>query len=353
MTRRFPSSNSLILLTAFAAIYLIWGSTYLAIKFAVHTMPPFLMIGSRFIVAGLLVFGVLALRGDEWPSLSQWKNATLVGTLTLGVGTGVVAWAEQWIDSGVAALLITSVPLFMIMLEWKWKGAPRPNNWVIAGLVLGLIGMFVLVNPSSLVREFSTGGLAMLGILLACFSWCWASIKSKDMDLPSSLFMSTAAQMLMGGLVVSLFGLATGEAVRVDFALFSIQSWLGWGYLITFGSIVAYSAYVYLIKHTTPGRLSTYAYVNPIVAVILGAVVAGEQINPRIGIAIVILLTAVVLISVFGKRRADRCPRRVHRHRSARSFALNSAWMSLPVRLTMDRAEARLAHRYPDKQEYP
>jgi len=300
MKHRRVNSSNLALIAAFAAIYLIWGSTYLAIKIALESMPPFLMISARFAVAGVLLLLFLLLKGYKIPTLLQWKNSAIMGTLTLAGGVGVVAWAEQWIDSGLAALLVTSVPLYMILLEWLWKKGPRPDSRVITGLVLGLVGMMILINPVELIASMSAGGFAAVVILVSSFSWSYASILGRDLKLPENVFMSTAVQMIMGAVTLLIMGLVSGEASEVNFSAFSLGSWTAWAYLVVFGSIIAFSAYVYLIGRASPGRIATYAYVNPVVAVILGAWLGGEQIGFRVGVAVVVLLAAVVLISGYG-----------------------------------------------------
>jgi len=312
MKHRRVNSSNLALIVAFAAVYLIWGSTYLAIKIALESMPPFLMISARFAVAGVVLYLFLLIKGYKSPSLLQWKNSAIMGAMTLAAGVGVVAWAEQWIDSGLAALLVTSVPLYMILLEWLWKKGPRPDHRVISGLVLGLVGMVILLNPIELVASVSAGGFAALVILVSSLSWSWASILGRDLKLPDNVFMSTAAQMIMGAVALLIMGLISGEASQVNLAAFTFGSWSAWAYLVVFGSIVAFSAYVYLIGRASPGRISTYAYVNPVVAVILGAWLGGEQIGLRVGVAILVLLAAVFLISGYGsttvpvKRRVSK-----------------------------------------------
>jgi drug/metabolite transporter (DMT)-like permease len=305
---RTTTPTRFALLAAFASIYLIWGSTYLAIVFAIHSMPPLLMLGARFGVAGLLLLGWAIWRGLELPSAREWLNATIVGTLTLGVGVGSVAWAEEWVPSGVAALLVTTVPLWIVLIEWKWRSGPRPNRYVWSGLILGLVGILLLVNPADANLQGSRELLGALAILVAAFVFSVGAILGRDLQLPSLPAMSTATQMIGGGTALALAGLMKGEASELDMAAITMESWIAWGYLMFFGSIVAYGSFVWLMKHVSASRVSTYAYVNPIVAVFLGWAMAGEALNGRVLAAVLLLVGAVVLITRFGDRRKPLRP---------------------------------------------
>lgn len=290
-----------LLVAAFAAVYLIWGSTYLAIIIAIETMPPLVMVGSRFVVAGVLVIAWLWIRGAKRPERARLVHGLFVGVLTVGLGTGAVAWAEQYIPSGLAALLVTTVPIWMVLLEWKWKNGPRPSGRVAAGLVLGLAGVVVLVDPRGLMQSFDGSGLAIIAVLLGSISWSIGSLVGRGVGVPRDPFMNSGIQMLSGGLFLSALGFLRGELTGLDIGSFSTMSWLAWGYLTVFGSMVAFGAYVWLLDRATAGQVSTYAYVNPIVAVLLGWMVVGEPITGRVLVSIAVLVGAVVLIT--GKRR--------------------------------------------------
>lgn len=330
------STFSWKLIAAFAAVYVIWGSTYLAIHFAIDTMPPLLMLGTRFGFAGLILLGFLRLRGEANPSLLQWRNGLLVGTLTLGMGTGAVAWAEQTVSSGVAALIVTSLPIWMVLLEWKWKKGLRPNAFVFTGLALGVVGIVLLVEPAELMGSFSGGSVGVLVILGGSLAWAVGSLQSRDMELPSNPAMSTALQMTMGGFALIVAGLVRGEGPLVDLASITISSWLAWLYLLVFGSLVAFSAYVWLMHNAAPGQVSTYAYVNPVVAVFLGWLLADEPVGGRMLIAALVLVSAVVMITRFGsgKRRPG-------------ALRLVSGWLGIGVwTRAMDAQKGRLRDQF-------
>lgn len=285
------------LILAFAAVYIIWGSTYLAIRYAIESIPPLLMLGARFGVAGGAMYIGLMIRGAARPTLRQWQSATILGGLMLCVGTGSLAWAEQYIPSGVVALLVTSVPLWIVLLDWLWKGGRRPRASVFAGFLLGFAGVALLMGPASLdgggVLEILAAGMVLIGSL----SWSTASVHARDADLPKDPFLATAMQMFSGGVLLTLAGLISGEGRALDPSLITLASFFGWSYLVVFGSFIAFSAYVWLLRNAPPAAVSTYAFVNPIVAVILGWMFLGEPLNGRIGGAVLLLVTGVALIT--------------------------------------------------------
>jgi drug/metabolite transporter (DMT)-like permease len=315
-------------ITAFASIYIIWGSTYLAIRFAIETIPPFIMLGARFGLAGLLMYVWLRLRGAARPSARQWGTATLVGGLMLCVGTGSVAWAEQSIPSGLAALLITTTPMWMVLLDWLWKGGPRPGRTVVFGLLLGLVGVVVLFDPVSLLTSREVDPLAAAAVLLGALAWAAGSIHGRNAGLPEDPFLSTALQMTAGGAVLAVTGLALGEGRHFDIGAVTAQSFLSWTYLLVFGSFIGFSAFIWLMKHVSAARVSTYAYVNPVVAVFLGWSLAGEVFNTRMAVAVVLLVSAVVLIN--RRHRRAEAPSRPRR-RAARVAAMPGRKASRPA----------------------
>lgn len=291
------------LLSAFTAVYLIWGSTYLGIRVAVETMPPFIMLGTRFGLAGALMYGWLLVRGVPRPTLNQWRTAILTGGLLLFVGTGSVAWSEQYIPSGLAALLVTTVPLWMVLLDWLWKKGPRPKSIVFFGLLLGFAGIVLLVDPVALLQGgASVNVYVALLVLVGALSWSVGSIHGRSADLPATPFMTTAMQMLSGGMLLTIASVVFGEWRHFDVASLSLRSFAAWIYLIVFGAFIAFSAYVWLLKNTTAARAATYAYVNPVVAVFLGWVLADEPLNARIIFAVILLVSAVVLITRHHKK---------------------------------------------------
>lgn len=283
------------ILLAFAAVYIIWGSTYLAIRFAIETLPPFLMVGTRFLVAGTIMYVWLRARGAPKPRATDWRSAAIVGILMPVFGTGVVVWSEQKVPSGIASLLVAIEPLWIVLIQWGMRGGKRPGWMVIAGVAIGICGLYLLVNPAADARQ---GNLFAEGILLlAALSWALGSIYSKYKPQPQSKFIGTGMEMLVAGVVLMTAGLVTGEASHFSIAATSAKSWLALLYLITFGSIIAYTAYVWLLRVVAPTLVSTYAFVNPVVAVFLGWAFASEPLIARTIVAAAIIVGAVALIT--------------------------------------------------------
>jgi drug/metabolite transporter (DMT)-like permease len=288
---------------AFAAVYVVWGSTYLAIRFAVTTMPPLLMAGSRFAISGAILFVWARTRGAAKPTVAEWRTAAVTGFLLICIGNGSVAWAEQRVPSGLSALLVAVVPLWMVLLDWIRPGGSRPRWPVVAGVILGLIGLGVLVGRDAVTGQ---GGVDALGagvLVTASMSWAIGSVYNRHGARPDSAAMSTALQMLGGSVALLVLGAALGETHGFDVSSISLASWIGWVYLITFGALVGFTAYVYLLRNVSPAKASTYAYVNPIVAVILGWAVAGERVTSRTVVAAAIILGGVALITIARGRR--------------------------------------------------
>ena len=284
------------IMTAFAAVYVIWGSTYLGIRLAVETIPPFSMAGSRAIAAGVILYAWARWRGAAKPEFSHWRGATIVGGLLLLGGNGLLSWAQQRVPSGVSALIIGSVPLWMILLEWLWHRGPRPTLGIVSGLIVGFAGLGFLVGPG----RRSNGAVINLSdavvLLLAAFLWAAGSLYSRRARLPSSQLQAAAMEMLTGGALLMLAGGVTGEWTRFAPAHVSAHSWVAWVYLVTFGSLIGFTAYVWLLQVASPAHVSTYAYVNPVVAVFLGWALAGEQVTSRTLLAAAAIILAVVII---------------------------------------------------------
>jgi drug/metabolite transporter (DMT)-like permease len=291
-----PRSQILI---AFAAVYIIWGSTYLAIRFAIETLPPFLMVGSRFFVAGLAMYIWLRARGAPAPKAVHWRSAAILGMLMPVLGTGVVVWAEEKVPSGIAALLVSIVPLWIVLLQWARPGGKRPNAWVFGGVAFGLTGLYLLVDPGS---DTTRGNLLVEGVLLlAALSWATGSLYARRAPHPENKFIGTAMEMIVAGVVLTAAGLIVGEAGHFSMSATSTKSWLAVLYLITFGSIIGYTAYAWLLKTVSATLVSTYAFVNPVVAVFLGWAFASEPLNARMIIAAAIIVGAVALITIGGR----------------------------------------------------
>ncbi|MDH3745997.1 MAG: drug/metabolite exporter YedA [Acidobacteriota bacterium] len=298
-----------LVVTAFAAVYLIWGSTYLAIRFAIETLPPFGMAAVRFLVAGSVLYAWARWRGAPRPHGAEWRAAAIVGGLLLLGGNGLVVWAEQTVPSGIAALIISTVPLFMVALDWL-RGN-RPPRVVTLGLVIGFVGVAVLIGPSDLKAglddavPFDLAGV--VGLLLASLFWSIGSLYSKRAPAPRSPLLGIGMQMIMGGLWLTLVAVLRGETV--DLAAVSLRSSAALGYLIVFGALIGFSSYVWLLKVVPTAQAATYAYVNPVVAVVLGWWLANEELTPRTILAALIIVVGVFLITTARPKRPEELPR--------------------------------------------
>ena len=293
----------LALFAAFSAVYLIWGSTYLGIRIAIDSLPPFIMAGTRFLLAGAIVYAFMHWRGETRPTRRHWINAAIVGGCLLLGGNGLICWAQLNVPTGLAALLVATVPLWMVLLDWIMFRGPRPTMLIALGLAFGLAGIVVLVNPKELLGEpIHVGGA--IAILAACVSWAFGSLYSRRAALPASAFVATGMEMMCGGALLLAVGLARGEAAQIKFDAITMDSIWALAYLIVFGSLVGYSAYIWLLTVVSPAAVSTYAYVNPIVAVLLGWAYRNEPIEPRTIGAGALILTAVLLITARAGRAA-------------------------------------------------
>jgi drug/metabolite transporter (DMT)-like permease len=298
---RFPPRVRIAL--GFAAIYLIWGSTYLGIRYAVDTIPPLLMMGVRHFVAGALVYAWVRRRGTPAPQVKQWGYALIAGVFLFLGGHGVLAWAEQKVPSGLAALLCATLPLWTVLLS-RLDGRERKLHiraW--AGLLLGFAGVALLIGPSALGRRLDL--LAIAAVLSSALLWAVGTSYTRAVRLPASTVLSAAMQMISGGAMLLIVGLLAGEGMRVHFASITLRSVLSLGYLIVFGSIIAFTVYVWLVTLSSPSRISTYAYVNPVVAVLLGWAVAGEALGVRTLAATAIILAGVALVSTRRKQPSE------------------------------------------------
>lgn len=302
------SGRNWTLIAAFATVYIIWGSTYLAIGYAVETLPPFLMAGVRFVIAGGALFLWAKWRGVAWPTRIHWRSTLIIGALLILAGNGGVTWAEQFVPSGLASLVVAIVPVWVVLLEWVRPGGQRPTTPVIAGVLVGLAGMALLVSGSDArgAQQFTLPGL--LALLIATFCWASGSLYAIKAPLPSAPLLTTGMEMLCGGGWLLLLGTLTGEWGRFNPAQVSAVSLIAVLYLIVFGAMIAFTAYVYLLNHTTPARAATYAYVNPVVAVFLGWLLRGEPLTPRTLLAAAVIVSAVVIITSYRAARPSPQP---------------------------------------------
>jgi drug/metabolite transporter (DMT)-like permease len=288
--------------TALGAVYLIWGSTYLAISFVVQSMPPFASAAVRFLIAGGVLYAFRRLRGDPAPTRIEWRSAAIVGLLLLTGGNGAVVWAEQTVPSGLVALLIGTTPLWIVLLDyirpWRLWGVEtrfaRPRPLALLGVFIGFIGVaFLVLGGNPVEGKINPVGAAV--VIFATISWACGSVYGRSAKLPASPLLGTGMEMLVGGLGLLALATITGDWARLDVASITRESWLALLYLIVVGSWIGFSAYVWLLKNAPLPLVATYAYVNPVVAIILGALIAGESITPRILFAAGIIVGAVVL----------------------------------------------------------
>lgn len=289
------SSKQAKLLLAFSLIYFIWGSTYLGIRYAIETMPPFLMASARFIIAGVVMYAFLRFKGAPNPSLRQWCNLGVVGVFMLLGGNGFVAWAEQYISSGLAALLVSLLPLWLITLDWLWIGGPRPTWQAMLGIAFGICGVVLIVDPARIMgSSVHLTGAGM--VILASLLWAIGSIYAKKIDHPKSIFMSAACQMIVGGMALLLTSVLLGEPAGFTISAVSTVSLLSFCYLTIAGSMIAITAYAWLLQNASATSVSTYALVNPAVAIFLGWLIADEALTPSIMLGAAIILLGVFLV---------------------------------------------------------
>ncbi len=305
------SPTRLAILTAFAAIYVIWGSTYLAILFAIRSIPPLLMAGARFLLAGIILYFVARWSGAGRSRAIEWRTALIVGACLLVGGNGGVTLAEQYVPSGFAALLIATVPLYIALLSWLFGMSARPRPLAILGLIGGFVGVGILIGPALRLSAHEASPHAWLGMaILLCSSFIWSagSLYSRQAVGAASPFLAAGQQMLCGGTLLLLAGLGRGELRQFDPGAITMQSLGAFIYLVLVGAIVGYVAYAWLLRHCEPANVATYAYVNPVVAVILGALFAGEKLTLMTGLAAAIIIGSVALVITAGRRKAAPTP---------------------------------------------
>lgn len=299
--------NLILMVAAFAAVYLVWGSTYLAIKYAIETFPPFLMAGGRFIVAGAILYTWARFSSDyEKPKREHWRTSLVVGTFLLLGGNGAVVFAQHYISSSLAALLVATEPFFIVLLTWLWLKGGRPTPRVIIGLAVGFVGVWLLIAGQKSIGSSTSGAEQLLGtfaIIGGALSWAIGSIYGLRAPVPKSSILTAGMQMLAGGFVLMIVSLVTGEWQRFEIAQVSTNSWLAVAYLIVFGSLIGFTAYSWLLKNAQPAMVSTYAYVNPMVAVLLGWLVAGETMTGQMLVGAGVVVGSVVLITLKEKSR--------------------------------------------------
>jgi drug/metabolite transporter (DMT)-like permease len=293
------------LLLAFAIIYLVWGSTYLAIRIGVREIPPFLMAGLRFTVAGLAMWAWMRGTGTPSPTLREWRDATVLGTLMFLIDYACLFWAEQRVPSGIAAVILAMIPVCITLLEIIFLRTQRLSLRLASGLAVGIIGVVVLTNPWASSGEASINRGGVIALLVSCCGWSIGTIVTQRLTLPASKPMSAAAQMLSGGIQLLVLAAVTGEFTHFRAQNISASAWLSLVYLIIAGSIIGYTAYVWLLHYESPTRVGTYAYVNPVVAVILGATLGGEVMGRRTIAGTALIVISVIAITTIKRKQSN------------------------------------------------
>ena len=288
---------------AFAAVYILWGSTYIGIRIAIESFPPLAMAAIRHSMVGLILYPILRIKTGIRPTAANWWTAAVTGVTLLCITNGGLSWAEQRVPSGIAALLVATLSLWLVILDWLRPRGTRPVPRVFAGLILGFVGLALLVGPANLggARRSDLVGTGVL--LVGALLWAGASLYSKQRIMPSSPLLVVGMQSLAGGAALWIAAIVSGEVRGLHFATISGRSWMALIYLIVFGSGMGFTAYLYILKHSTASKVATYAFVNPVVALFLGWMLAGETITMRTALAAAVILTAVVL--VISAPRAD------------------------------------------------
>jgi drug/metabolite transporter (DMT)-like permease len=285
-----------LLVLAFGAIYFIWGSTYLAIRIGLESFPPLLLGATRHLLFGSILYIILRWKTDVRPSAAHWRTAIITGFLLLFIGNGGVCVAEGTVPSGVAALLVATISLWIVLIDWLRPGGARPLPRVVAGIVLGFTGMGLLIGPAHFGDSGRIDPKGSAILVVASLAWAFGSLYAKHGQLPTSPLLGVAMQSLAGGVALLIGGLFTGEPAALHLSSVSLRSCLAIGYLIVFGSGLGFTAYLYLLKNTAAARVGTYALVNPVVALFLGWLIVGEPITLRTASAATVILTAVLLV---------------------------------------------------------
>ncbi len=297
-----PAPSRAKVVAAFLALYVIWGSTYLITKWSAAEIPPLLMGAMRHGTAGLILFAIALSRGAKRPTRQQWGAAALVGVMLLGLGNGTVNWASQRVPSGLSALIVSSVPIWIVIVDWLRPRGVRPTPRIIAGLVLGSLGIVGLVWSAGSAKGVSATGtgafVACVVLLIGSVSWASGSILSRQLRRQPDGMLATSMEMLCGGAALAVVSLVIGDFSAFDVAAVSGKAWRGLAYLIIAGSIIGFSAYTWLLRVSTPPKVATYAYVNPVIAVAMGWAFAGERLAPSTFVAAALLLAAVAALTL-------------------------------------------------------
>jgi drug/metabolite transporter (DMT)-like permease len=291
------------ILIAFAIIYFVWGSTFYAIRIGVHEVPPLLLAAMRFFTAGAVMFGWLMARGGRSPTMRQWVAASFLGFLIFVCDYGLLFWAEQRVPSGIAAVVLATIPVFIALCEIVLLRTQRLTVRLAVALLIGIAGVGVLVSHSFKLGDAPIDTLGAVALIVAAFSWSVSTVLTKRLPLPDSKPMSSAAQMLSGGIMLVFASAIAGDFRGFRPSAVSPGAWFALVYLIVFGSIIGFTAYIWLLHHESPTKVGTYAYVNPVVAVLVGYFLGGEALGPRTVLGTLCVLVSVVLITRAGVKR--------------------------------------------------
>jgi drug/metabolite transporter (DMT)-like permease len=290
------SSPTGLLVLSFLTVYFLWGGTFFAMRIGVESFPPLILAGMRHLSVGLVLYPLLRWKTGIRPTAEQWKTTAITGILLLCVGNGGVCWAEQTVPSGIAALLVATVTLWMVIVDWLRPGGHRPSSRILFGIVMGFAGMVILVGPARLGLSGRVDPIGAGVLIVASLAWACGSLYSKHGALPSSPILGVAMQGLCGGAALWITAALNGEVSYFHPAAAPLRAWMAIGYLFVFGSCIGFTAYLYILKNSTAARVGTYAFVNPIVALIVGWVLGGEVMSTRTLLAAAVILTAVVLV---------------------------------------------------------
>lgn len=298
MTPAEARRNRTRIILAFAAVYVIWGSTYLFIKYAIESVPPFMMGAARFTVAGLLLYAFARWRGAKSPDRYDWRSAAITGVLMLGVGNGAVMWAELTVPTGIVALIVSTTPIWIVVFDWLRPRGVRPRLPVIIGLALGLAGMIILIGPRAIVGDGHVDEVGVLILLMGSLGWAIGTMLSKGSKRSSAPLAYAALQMIAAGAAMLTTSIAIGEHTRFEVSEVSTRALLSWIYLMIAGSIIGYTAYIYLLGQVSAAKAATYAYVNPIIAVLLGWAFLREPVGARTIVAAAVIIGGVAIITL-------------------------------------------------------
>jgi len=301
-----PTAPSrLLVILAFVAVYIIWGSTYLAVRFGLEGFPPFILVSSRYVVAGVLMMGYCIFKREPLPAWTALNRQAISGILMLVGGTGMVAWAEQYITSGQVAVLIAAQPLWFLLLDKANWSKYFSDKFIISGLLIGFLGIILFINMGEKeTKESSMKLVAMVGVQIGAMLWVIGSLITKKHKGNSTVIMNSSIQLIAASVFSAAIALFAGEYKTFSFTAVPLNAWLGMAFLITFGSLVAYLAYIWLLGHVAPALISTYTYVNPVVAVILGWALADENLYGGQFIGLAVILVGILLVNVTGYKQA-------------------------------------------------